>query len=491
MIAIGCDSGCDKPVAMPQDESGSEIMDSQDCDETPLTQLSSQRIDDLIGNRLLESKEIEKRTYAALEPMDKALCPIGLHTEFFGFGKMPDFEHFSDFRGLTGGILKMVSRKHCHIERDFCEGKTYLHDTSRFGTFINSEKIGQGNKRILSNGDVISIIDPAYLVYMYIERCPEVHPSELTQLYFISNYVLGEGAMGKVYIGKRRSESVDTVAIKVIPKKKLSIATSQERHSGHGSGSSLELIKREVDIMLNVNHPNCVLLEYVCESSKMAYIVMEYVEGGELFTRIVDEKNSGNGLGEKVTKFYAYQMLQAIDYLHRKGIVHRDIKPENVLLLGKDVYTVVKLSDFGLSKSSDNTMETFCGTQCYMAPELFEAEPHYTSRVDIWSLGVVLFICMVGYPPFSSDYTDFTLKEQICKGRLVFLRVWRQVSKPGQELIRRMLRVNPDARITTEAAMKDIWFDSAVIEQVNTVVQSYWAGRKQFRTRLLFGSTDV
>uniref|UniRef100_A0A0M3HGA7 Protein kinase domain-containing protein n=1 Tax=Ascaris lumbricoides TaxID=6252 RepID=A0A0M3HGA7_ASCLU len=148
----------------------------------------------------------------------------------------------------------------------------------------------------------------------------------------------------------------------------------------------------------------------------MAYMVMEYLEGGELFSRIIDEKNMGKGLGERMTKFYAWQMLSALKFLHEHNIVHRDIKPENVLLLKKDDCTLLKLSDFGLSKAGENTLETFCGTQCYMAPELLAAEPRYKCEVDMWALGAVLFTCICGYPPFSNDYSDMPLREQILKG---------------------------------------------------------------------------
>ncbi|PAV89884.1 hypothetical protein WR25_25496 [Diploscapter pachys] len=139
--------------------------------------------------------------------------------------------------------------------------------------------------------------------------------------------------------------------------------------------------------MKKIEHPNCMRFYDLVQTEDRAFIVMELIAGGELFDRIVDPKYDSN--------------------------------PENILCVGKDDYTVVKLTDFGLAKSRSvkKTMKTHCGTPTYIAPEMIDNDnTPYTDKVDIWSLGVVLFTAIVGYPPFSSDYGDMELNDQIKKG---------------------------------------------------------------------------
>ncbi|VDN27223.1 unnamed protein product [Gongylonema pulchrum] len=194
-------------------------------------------------------------------------------------------------------------------------------------------------------------------------------------------------------------------------------------------------------------------MEHLCETETMAYIVMEYVAGGELFSRIVSPANKGCGLGESITKFYAWQLFGALEYLHKNGIVHRDIKAENVLLLENEDYTVVKLTDFGLSKiTNGQSMRTFCGTKCYMAPEQWKAEA-YSCKVDIWALGAVIFICMCG--------------------RLVFYKGWEKVSPFGRKILRQCFRTEPEHRISATEALASEWFKDPIVEKARSVVQNH------------------
>uniref|UniRef100_A0A0N5AUU2 Protein kinase domain-containing protein n=1 Tax=Syphacia muris TaxID=451379 RepID=A0A0N5AUU2_9BILA len=476
------------------------LMDNDDADSCELTQKDTQYSKALaqqlkffasyFQQRSIVEEETKRRKYATLEPMDERLNPIGiflkqddngLYAEYFELGRKPKLRDYCDFHELTTTVktYMSISERHCYIQRDFDDDVTYLVDESQFGTYVNSQLLGKGKRCKLNNMDIISLGDAENFVYMYLE-CASVKstefPAELSKRYYVSNHVLGVGAMGTVYLGKRRlNHQLDKVAVKAIRKKKYSFLICDDT-LGTSTGDSAAvsaMIKREVDIMLKIHHPNCVNLEYMCESSEFAYLVMEYVEGGELFSRIVDEENHGKGLGEDLSKFYVYQLLKAVEYLHSCKVVHRDIKPENILLLKKDAYTVVKLSDFGLSKARLTKLQTFCGTQCYMAPELFKQEPEYNCLVDVWALGAVLFVCLVGYPPFSPDYPDMPLKEQICKGRLIFLRVWKKISHDAQELVRSMLRVDTRERITVNGALKHAWFKDPIVDYANRIVKSY------------------
>ncbi|MCP9260482.1 Serine/threonine-protein kinase chk-2 [Dirofilaria immitis] len=327
-------------------------------------------------------------------------------------------------------IKNGISRRHCCFKRDNIEGITYLLDTSHFGTFVNEKLVGEGNSCRLQHGDLISLCDKKFYETKKIINDP--FPLELTNQYLMSNFVIGKGAMGKVYIGKRRSHPSVTVAVKAIPKKHSSVIQGQQLN-----GSTLEVIKREAKILLSVKHPNCIHFERMFDSDTMAYIVMEYVEGGELYTRIVKRKNLG-GFTESLTKFYAWQIFRALHYLHTNGIVHRDIKAENILLLKSDVYTIVKVADFGLSDRMEHSLRSFCGTKCYMAPEQWKSE-NYDCKVDIWALGVLIFTCLCGYQPFSTHYDDKTLKEQILQAEEALSEKWFKdpIVKAARHIVKR------------------------------------------------------
>ncbi|VDK82488.1 unnamed protein product, partial [Cylicostephanus goldi] len=187
-----------------------------------------------------------------------------------------------------------------------------------------------------------------------------------------------------------------------------------------------------------------------------------------------------------------YTFIRVVRYLHERGITHRDIKPENILCMTKDDYTIVKLADFGLAKDADaSTMKTYCGTPNYMAPEMIENEKvPYNPRVDMWSLGVVLFTGISGYPPFSDDYQDMDLKSQIkkalqihhheksavnlCLGRLIFHNQWKYVTLETQHVIKMMLRVDPILRVSASDALKKSWLqNSEPVSKAKAVVAKF------------------
>ncbi|XP_027778023.1 serine/threonine-protein kinase Chk2 [Marmota flaviventris] len=182
------------------------------------------------------------------------------------------------------------------------------------------------------------------------------------------------------------------------------------------------------------------------------------MEGGELFDRVVGNK----WLKEATCKLYFYQMLLAVQYLHENGIIHRDLKPENVLLSSQEEDCLIKITDFGQSKILGETslMRTLCGTPTYLAPEVLLSigTAGYNRAVDCWSLGVILFICLSGYPPFSEHKTQVSLKDQITSGKYNFIpEVWADVSEKALDLVKKLLVVDPKARFTTEEALSHPW----------------------------------
>ncbi|CAM9615846.1 unnamed protein product, partial [Phaeothamnion confervicola] len=191
------------------------------------------------------------------------------------------------------------------------------------------------------------------------------------------------------------------------------------------------------------------------EADDVYHLVMELVEGGELFDRVVARQN----YSELEARECIRGMLAAIAYCHNVGVVHRDIKPENVLLASQDNDHDIKLADFGLAQavSSSAVLLMQCGTPSYVAPEILKAQP-YGKAVDVWSVGVVSFILLCGYPPFYASQTD-QLYAKIKRGKVRFDDVvWDSVSADAKDLLRGMMTVEPDDRLTAEKALCHRWF---------------------------------
>lgn len=151
------------------------------------------------------------------------------------------------------------------------------------------------------------------------------------------------------------------------------------------------ILKNQLTSFSFYSQPCVVKLHDIIDTEDSVYMVIAYMKGGDLLSRILSKKR----LSENISKLFFYQLCTAVKYLHNKGITHRDLKPDNILLNSSDEETLVKVSDFGLSKlvEKDTIMKTLCGTPLYVAPEILETKGHgaYSRKVDIWSLGVVLF----------------------------------------------------------------------------------------------------
>jgi len=177
------------------------------------------------------------------------------------------------------------------------------------------------------------------------------------------------------------------------------------------------------------------------------------VTGGELFDRIV-EKGS---YSEKDAADLIKQVLSAVAYMHEEGVVHRDLKPENLLYYSPDVESKIMISDFGLSKMEESgVMATACGTPGYVAPEVLAQKP-YGKAVDVWSIGVISYILLCGYPPFY-DENDANLFAQILKGEFEFdSPYWDDISDEAKDFIRSLMCVNVEHRLTCHTALEHCW----------------------------------
>jgi len=215
-------------------------------------------------------------------------------------------------------------------------------------------------------------------------------------------------------------------------------------------GEAKEQLVSEAEIFLMMDHPHVARLIAVYESQDMLNLVMECMDGGELFDRVVQKKCYSEG----DAAHSMWQMLLAINYLHTQEIVHRDLKLENFLYETRDT-DHLKLIDFGFSKvwEPNTKMALSCGTLSYVAPEVLARS--YTKQCDLWSLGVVCFILTLGYIPFSgSEDQQIT---NISKGLFKKKQSWGLLSNTCRDFIVRLLQVDPNSRLTSEQALKHPW----------------------------------
>ncbi|XP_023116689.1 calcium/calmodulin-dependent protein kinase IGb isoform X2 [Amphiprion ocellaris] len=247
---------------------------------------------------------------------------------------------------------------------------------------------------------------------------------------------LGSGAFSEVYMVKEKKTGKN-FAMKCVKKK-------QKRDLN---------LENEIAVLRRIQHDNVVGMEDFYESRTHYYLVMQLVSGGELFDRILDR----GMYSEKDASSVIQQVLQAVSYLHQNGIVHRDLKPENILYYSQEENSKIMISDFGLSKMIDNDiMSTACGTPGYVAPEVLAQKP-YSKAVDCWSIGVITYILLCGYPPFYEE-SETRLFSKIIKAQYEFdSPFWDDISESAKDFIRNMMQKNPNMRYTTDQALRHPW----------------------------------
>lgn len=250
---------------------------------------------------------------------------------------------------------------------------------------------------------------------------------------------IGEGSFAKVKFAKN-VETGDFVAIKIVDRDQVL------RHK------MVEQIKREISTMKLIKHPNVIKIIEVMASKTKIYIVLEFIDGGELFDKIAKHGR----LKEDEARRYFQQLINAVDYCHSRGVFHRDLKPENLLL---DSHGVLKISDFGLSAISqqvreDGLLHTACGTPNYVAPEVLNDKGYDGRASDVWSCGVILFVLMAGFLPFDESNL-MALYRKICRADFS-CPSW--FSSGAKKLIKRILDPNPDTRMTISQMLEDEWF---------------------------------
>mmetsp|Transcript_25458 Transcript_25458/g.42913 ORF Transcript_25458/g.42913 Transcript_25458/m.42913 type:complete len:500 (+) Transcript_25458:103-1602(+) len=275
---------------------------------------------------------------------------------------------------------------------------------------------------------------------------------------FTLGRVLGSGMQAEVRKGIDNNSN-KAVALKIIDKTKLRRRT-------------LEALEREVEIMKVIRHRNVLRLKAVAmdttiENKTVAVLVLEIAEGGELFEFLMHTKH----FEETLARTYFHQLISALHCCHKQNIYHRDIKPENILMSSN---YELKLADFGLGNSADDEsdlLETECGTRSYMAPEILMHNGYRGDAADVWSAGVVLFIMLLGSPPFDvATRTDWWFNA--CS-LARYDRFWAahlrgaphmETCLEAQDLLNRIFVPNPKRRITIEEMMTHPWMQGPTLD---------------------------
>uniref|UniRef100_A0A665V910 Si:dkey-16p21.7 n=1 Tax=Echeneis naucrates TaxID=173247 RepID=A0A665V910_ECHNA len=248
---------------------------------------------------------------------------------------------------------------------------------------------------------------------------------------------LGKGQTGLVKLGVHCITG-QKVAIKIVNREKL-------------SESVLMKVEREIAILKLIEHPHVLKLHDVYENNKYLYLVLEHVSGGELFDYLVKK---GRLTPKEARKFFR-QIISALDFCHSHSICHRDLKPENLLL---DEKNNIRIADFGMAslQVGDSLLETSCGSPHYACPEVIRGEKYDGRRADVWSCGVILFALLVGALPFDHD----NLRQLLEKVKSGVFHMPHFIPPDCQALLKGMIEVNPDKRLTLEAIQKHAWYQS-------------------------------
>ena len=406
----------------------------------------------------------------ALTPLQGDRVGVGREAEV-----VVDHRLFDKEERENRGFLK-VSRKQFEvfIERD----RAALVDKSFNGTFVNEVRVGKDKSARLTHGDTIGVLEAEFGLYCFLQestvhrRFPQLAAS------FLVGRQVGSGACAQVMEAFTREAGVRR-ALKVISKKEDS------RYS-----DAPDLL-REVDVLRGIRHPCITQVLEVFHSEEQLMIVMDFAAGGELFDQVVKDWREGT-LKEANAKIQMYQIVSAIAFLHSRRVCHRDLKLENILLETPGPTSRIKVTDFGLSKrwSSTSLLQTFVGTPTYMAPEVLglldtEESAPYSSKSDLWSLGVILYTLLSGSQPFrrSSAYmTD--LKKAVMAARYLPMvgSRWARVSEEGKAVVERLLQVDTSMRPTAAELLEMEWVSGdmeavAVARRVMGVEEETDSGR--------------
>jgi serine/threonine protein kinase len=274
----------------------------------------------------------------------------------------------------------------------------------------------------------------------WVQRLSQSARSSKLEDFYNIRERLGSGRFSDVYKAVEISSGFEW-AVKIVEKTRL-------------ADSEREMLRSEVAIMRLLNHPNVVQMKEVFEDKSKMYLVMELVEGGELFDLIRTKRVFTEFTAFHITR----QLLQIVKYLHEAGIVHRDIKPENILLSDELDLPTVKLADFGLAKlvGTSESLRDGCGTLGYVAPEVLR-EQEYGKQVDLWSVGVVTYLMLRGRLPFDNNDKFIVMQKTIEEEADFSEQYWSKFTPYAADLVGKLLNKDPALRPTCDQALAHPW----------------------------------
>ncbi|XP_068083820.1 ovarian-specific serine/threonine-protein kinase Lok isoform X3 [Anabrus simplex] len=351
---------------------------------------------------------------------------------------------------LLGCKQENISKHHFRLVHG-AQGAV-LKNESRTATFVNGRLVSGGKQEAIYHGARIDIIRRGIKAFVFLDRAVSDngnHPKSIKDKYVMGN-LLGEGNFGKVFL------VLDKAALKRYAMKMV---------------KNSHVAKREAQILCEIRHP-CMIRAYeIFANQDYIYLVLEYVPGGDLSHWVNDKKL----LSEKQTKLLFYQLAIAVQYMHQHSITHRDLKPANILLVTSSPHTLIKVTDFGLAKDEvlHSDMTTCAGTGVYLAPEIIMSPP-YTNKVDIWSMGVILYYSLIGKLPFHTLSEARRLRHEV----KFVAEEWAPVSLTALELVKRMLVTSPERRANANEVLVSRWlqyslcFDRSVYLHLNIFKRS-------------------
>lgn len=321
-------------------------------------------------------------------------------------------------------------------------------DHSMNGTFVNNVRLLKNGQFPLQHNAVLSLGWPRtkYFIFLnriLIRRDQENTPRAFGFTYTLEDIVLGRGRFGTVKKGFINHSYNNKVAVKIITKD-----NSEDKRD----------TKYEFGILKGIAHQNIIQYYNYYENASVCFIVMEYVGGGDLCTFV----QKHGAIGEASAKLWFRQIVEGVRFLHSNNIVHRDIKPENILLArdgtGAGAVDVMKITDFGLSRfvARNSVMNSYVGTSMYWAPEIPSGQGGYNREVDMWSLGCLLFVMLVGVAPFKPD----TRVNTKVLNNLFVEDSWKKIPRHAQDLCSKMLKIVPSSRLGLSTALEHQWLST-------------------------------
>jgi len=280
----------------------------------------------------------------------------------------------------------------------------------------------------------------------------ELSEKKFYQKYWIEDGTVGTGSFAKVRKVTRKEDKKE-FALKMIKK-------------AGKSKEDLEALQKEIAILAKLDHPNVVKLMSWCQTKKRIYMVVQFCSGGDVFERILKQKT----FSEKEAAHVVRKVAEGLAHVHEHGIVHRDLKPDNLMYLSKAESSNIMLIDFGLAGDlSNGSLSTPCGTAHYVAPEVLMSKA-YDCKADMWSLGVIIYMLLCGFPPFfDAQGNQKRLYKLIKLGKYRFPSpYWDYVSENAKDLVRRLLVLDPTKRFSAKQTLAHQWVhQSAEIEEVD------------------------